>query len=79
MSAMTVPWFDQQAERQETHRAACRIIGHAINDWLSRYAQFEVKEAVPVDVRLELERMRDAMHAAGAIEAAVHPPVEEVV
>ena len=60
--------FETLERRAAVARAAYRIVGHAIDDWLTDYAASPTvpMPEVPVEVRVELERIRDAMRAAGA-------------
>lgn len=51
---------------EKTRKSAYRIAAHAISDWLDDYALSDGEE-VTVEVRLELEKMRDAMAAAGEV------------
>jgi hypothetical protein len=65
--------FAAQERRAEAQRGACRIIGHLIDQWFVDYAHAGADtmrdgpaERVSLEVRLELERIRDHMAAAGA-------------
>jgi hypothetical protein len=49
----------------ETKKAAYRWVGQAIDQWLGR-----VRQLTDLEVVAEVERIRDAMAQAGAIEVA---------
>lgn len=66
--------FAAQEARVDAHRAACRIVVHAIDYWCVRYIEGE-GEKVPIVVRLELERIKEAMLVAG--KPPPEPPAHE--
>lgn len=65
--------FEAREQLAGVRREAYRIVGHAITDWLENYALTE-QRPVSVEVRLELERIRDQMQAAGQV-----PTVRETI